>query len=206
MPRIGLLLFTLTLVLGLGGNAAAQHLEATPAEASDGEGAASHARDPRGSLGAEVGGALLGDLAGALLTTTLVLSTADLCVSCESDERPQEPTWLWVSSYALRPLAIGGLTAWLGGRSGGTGRPWVAMLGAMPGSAMMATLFMRDRLDRAGWLTWGAGHVVAVAGSVLAYRLDRHRDRSEPERGSLTASVLVDRERGLGGLSLGGTY
>jgi hypothetical protein len=99
--------------------------------------------DAQGSLAAELGMAVLGDLVGMALTGAAMV--ANSCFACEYEEDRSGTTETEAAAWSMiaRPLLIGGLASAGGRLSGGQGRSGFAILGAVPGSVMLAVGWAR---------------------------------------------------------------
>jgi len=138
-------------------NAALAHIESEP--------------NP-GSMLAEIGGAVLGDLLGMAVTAVLVLPTIG-CISCEDDEPRNDEGKLFAAlgaGLALRPVMVGGLTAALARPSRGEGRAYGALLGAIPGTVIIGASWFSETVEIAlpGIVV---GHLLTIGGAVAGYRL-----------------------------------
>jgi hypothetical protein len=166
--------------------------------------------DAQGSLAAELGMAVLGDLVGMALTGAAMV--ANSCFACEYEEDRSGTTETEAAAWSMiaRPLLIGGLASAGGRLSGGQGRSGFAILGAVPGSVMLAVGWARTDTAQDGLSVAlvAGGHFAAIGGSVAAYRYSaRLRFSQRTERAlRYTPTPFVDGQRRTAGLSLSGKF
>jgi hypothetical protein len=166
----------------------------------------------KGSLAAEVSSSLLGELLGMGVSFAFVLPIA--CIDC-GDFGPRDESASMRAAIAVghiaRPAIVGGFTA-LGGRlSGGEGKVGMAMVGAIPGTLVTGLSWMlaSEDAELAPFaVLQGVGHVLTIAGSVAAYRYSSRFVVSERMARFLryAPSPMIDRQRGIAGLSLSGSF
>jgi hypothetical protein len=164
----------------------------------------------QGSLAAEIGLGVLGDLVSMGVSAAAVLPTIDITDDYGEDDS-EDPMYRAVGlSLMARPLLVGSFTALGGHVSRGNGRAGISILGAVPGTLMLgAGWFMMSRdHEEAGAVTLVVGHLATIGGSVAAYRYSaRQRVSRRMERALRYApSPMVDRQRGVAGLSLSGSF
>ncbi len=132
--------------------------------------------DP-GSMLAEIGGAVLGDALGIVVSGALVLPTIG-CIACDDEDSDDEGKQLAAlgAGWALRPVIVGGLTAALARPSRGEGRAYAAMVGAIPGTLIIGTSWLAgsNEISLPGVVL---GHVLTIGGAVTGYRLSAHFHR-----------------------------
>lgn len=203
--------FVLALTL-VSGTAMAQATSPGPTRAEvRAEAAAVPAPGKPGSIAAELGGAALGDAVGTVLTGFVVIKWADACFS-DCNGNSDDTRALSTLSYLPRPVLVGGGASLFGQLRGGEGRPGVAMLGALPGSVLLALSLQLFDSSAPGPLVVGSfllGHAATIGGSVWAYRHSARQNpriRSTEPLARMTPGFFADAKQRSGGLTLSGTF
>lgn len=160
----------------------------------------------KGVWWAELSGAVIGDLLATVLTTAIIAPL--YCDdsgggSCSANHDILFGVGLG-AGFTGRVLAVGGLTAACARPSGGQGASWAAMLGAMPGAALIfGSWYVDQDLLGAGLLM---GHIGTVVGAVVAYRASaRRRHTRDSLFTKLIPAPTLERGRNAG-LSWHGTF